>query len=400
MTTPGIPGTWKQRLLAALIAAATALLTALFVVTLNLTPPPPSLGGKGEPEPASSSPPFPGEGPGERFFGWVRDPAAVDAVASELKAPAFRDTPAFRAVYDGPDDVFLWDACRKATGDLLPPRDQKAVGSCVGFGTASAVEHLLCVQIANGAGEDFHDLAQEVIYGGSRVEIGGGRIRGDGSVGAWAAKWVTRYGVVPRGLFGPRDLRTYSEARCREYGRTGVPDDLEPLARRHPVKAVSNVRSWDECRAAVRNGYPVAVCSDQGFTMARDRDGFARPSGSWAHCMAVVGVQGGRRPGAFVLNSWGPSAHTGPRGAGDPSPAGFWADAAVVDRMLQQGDSWAFGHAVGFPAQKLNWYAGIKGKAEFTAEGAEGGENSRGESESHSVFAHICLSLRPPCPLR
>ena len=41
-------------------------------------------------------------------------------------------------------------------------------------------------------------LSPEVIYGGSRVEIGGGRIRGDGSIGAWAARWVRDYGVVPR----------------------------------------------------------------------------------------------------------------------------------------------------------------------------------------------------------
>jgi hypothetical protein len=290
-----------------------------------------------------------------RAFGWVDDPHAVQSVAGQSRR--FADTEAFGAPYEGPDDVFLWQACRQATGDLLPPRDQKSVGSCVSFGTASAIEHLLCVQIASGASEEFRDLAQEVIYGGSRVEIGGGTIRGDGSIGAWAAKFVTTYGVVARGKYGQYDLRSYDESRCREYGRSGVPDELEPLARQHPVKDASNVRSWDECKAAIRNGYPIAVCSSQGFTMQRDAEGFCKASGTWAHCMAIIGIRGGSRPGAFLLNSWGGSAHTGPRGPGDPSPAGFWADAAVVDRMLKQGDSWAFSHAVGFPARKLNWYA-------------------------------------------
>jgi len=289
-----------------------------------------------------------------RAFGWVDDPGAVQGVATER----FTETEAFRTPYHGPDDVFLWDACRKVTGDRLPPRDQKGVGSCVAFGTASAIEHLLCVQIANGSREEYRDLAPEVIYGGSRVEIGGGTIRGEGSIGAWAAKFVTRYGVVPRGLHGSHDLRVYDEARCRDYGRHGVPDDLEPLARKHPVKSASNVRSWEECRAAIRNGYPVAACSSQGFTMTRDADGFCRASGTWMHCLAIVGIRGGSRPGAFLLNSWGERAHTGPRGLGDPSPAGFWADAHIVDRMLKQGDSWAFSEAVGFPARKLNWYAG------------------------------------------
>jgi hypothetical protein len=75
------------------------------------------------------------------------------------------------------------------------------------------------------------------------------------------------------------------------------------------------------------------------------------------HCLSIVGVRGGSRSGAFLLNSWGGLAHRGPLGPGDPSPAGFWADAAVVDRMLRQGDSWAFSSFAGFPARKLDWYA-------------------------------------------
>ena len=73
--------------------------------------------------------------------------------------------------------------------------------------------------------------------------------------------------------------------------------------------------------------------------------------------MALVGVRGGERPGGFLLNSWGERFHSGPTGLGDPSPAGFWAEAGIVDRMLKQGDSWSFSNAVGFPARKLNWYA-------------------------------------------
>jgi hypothetical protein len=286
--------------------------------------------------------------------GWVRDPAAVAAAAD---GPGFAATEAFRAAYDGPDDVFLWDACRAVTGDLLPPRDQGGVGSCVGFGVAAAVEHLMCVQIAAGSRERFRDLAPEVIYAGSRVEVGGGRIGGDGSVGAWAARFVRDWGVVPRGVHGPHDLSRYSESACRRLGAAGLPSELETLAREHPVKAVSRVGGWAEGRAAVRNGYPVAVCSSRGFTMSRDADGFARPSGVWMHCMALVGVRGGSRPGGFLLNSWGPHAHTGPRGAGHPSPAGFWADAGVLDRMLAEGDSWAFSGVTGFPARTLDWYA-------------------------------------------
>jgi hypothetical protein len=313
---------------------------------------------KSPPDPA---PPAVGEPP--KFFGWVPNPAAVAAVKATLPCPEFQATEAFRAGDAGPDDVFLWDACRKATGRPLPARDQGAVGACVGFGTANAIEHLICVQIASGAAERFRELAPEVIYAGSRVEVGGGGISGDGSVGAWAAKFVRDWGVVPRGVYSALDLSRYDERTCRRLGAVGLSDDLERLAKEHPVKAVTTVRTWAECRAAVRNGYPVAVCSSQGFTMNRDADGFGRPQGVWMHCMAVVGVRGGARPGGFLLNSWGDRAHTGPGGLGDPPAAGFWVDAAVLDRMLGEGDSWAFSGFTGFPARKLDWYAGPLPKA-------------------------------------
>jgi hypothetical protein len=289
--------------------------------------------------------------------GWVNDPDEVQAVEATLPEGErrFRDTPAGKARLGPDDDVFLWDACRKVTGDLLPPRNQGGVGSCVAFGTVAAVEHLLCVQIARDGGAEFRPLAQEVIYGGSRVEVGGGRVRGDGSVGAWAAQFVKGWGVIPRGVHQGYDLSTYNEARCRQYGQTGVPDPLEPLAKESPVKGVAKVTTGTEAVQALRQGYPLIVCSDQGFAMQRDADGFARPSGQWMHCMAIVGYQAAPRKGYFILNSWGATAHTGPVGKGNPSPAGFWADARTVERMLSQGDSWAFSDAKGFPQRALDW---------------------------------------------
>lgn len=305
----------------------------------------------GRPQPPTPEPPsIPTRDPEPRFpTGWIDDPEAVREVVSQLGGGRFSETAAFASAGDGPEDVFLWESCREVTGDVLPARDQKSVGSCVGFAAASAVEHLLCVQIADGSGEAYRDLAPEVIYGGSRVEIGGGRVGGDGSVGAWAARFVTVYGVVPRGIFGRHDLRFYDEARCRELGRVGLSMELVAAAKEHPVRGVTRVLSWAECRSAVRNRYPVMVCSSQGFGLERDADGFCPPRGTWYHPMAIVGVRGGKRPGAFLLNSWGPRAHSGPRFPADAPEAGFWCDADVLERMLRQGDSWAFSRVAGFP---------------------------------------------------
>jgi hypothetical protein len=53
----------------------------------------------------------------------------------------------------------------------------------------------------------------------------------------------------------------------------------------HKIGAASLVSTLDELDAGLANGYVAIVCSNQGFTMERDQDGFCRPSGSWAHCM-------------------------------------------------------------------------------------------------------------------
>lgn len=225
----------------------------------------------------------PDETTGIGAMGWVDDPDGRAPVAATM--PAFAETPAFRAVQgDEPKAVYLWDAYRRLNGINPPERDQGGVGSCVSFGTAAAIEATLANQIFLGFPGEFRDVAQEVIYAGSRVEIGGGRIRGDGSIGAWAAKFVVNYGIIARGVALGYDLTRYDESRCRGWGRSGVPDDLEREAKKFPVKDAAAVQSWSEAKRALVNAYGIAICSNRGFTMARDSRGICKPSGTWAHC--------------------------------------------------------------------------------------------------------------------
>jgi hypothetical protein len=331
-----------------LAGGAALALPAVALVVLAFVSPPAPVPNEGDKAPVV---------PSHLATGWVSDPDAVEQVARALPERYFRTTEAGREG-DIPTDVFLWETCRKVTGDLLPARNQGQVGSCVSFGTASAVEHLQCVQIALGSPEEYRDLAQEVIYGGSRVQVGKGRIRGDGSVGAWAAKFVKDWGVVSRGRYPGYDLSAYSESICRQFGNAGCPAALETVAREHPVKAIAQVKTTEEARRALASGYPIAVCSNQGFGSTRDEEGFARAQGSWAHCMAIVGYQtSGPRKGFFILNSWGTGWIKGPTGKGNPSPAGFWAEESVVARMLAADDSWAFSDVKGFPARRIDWFA-------------------------------------------
>lgn len=310
--------------------------------------------------------------------GWNADPDAVEAVRGSLPDPWFSGTPAFKA-FRGNDTgtVIHSDAVKAVLGRHLPARDQGSVGSCVSFGTCSAIEYLMLLQIAAALPQppplEYRDLVQEAMYGLSRVEIGGGKIRGDGSVTAWAGEAARKYGVIPRGHHGPLDLSLYSEARCRDWGKKGLPDELEPVAKLSPVKGITFAKTAAEVDRAIRQGYTVAVGSGVGFGNSgpykRDKDGFLKASGSWGHCMAVIGVRDDARRGFLFLNSWGDDWISGPTGGFDIPPGSFWVDWKTADKMFAEGDCVIFSDATGFPAKDPldDWFIAVPARGNVAA---------------------------------
>ncbi len=346
-----IPKNWLQLVVYGVFVSVTSVLTTYGCIDKGDVPLP--------------DPPWPiFEPTEEQANGWVPNPEAVKEVQAKLAFKVFADTPAGISDDPLPESVFLWQSYEKLFGKPPPSKDQSSIGSCVSFGTNTAIEYTLATQIvlAKGSKEEFRHIAEEVTYGGSRVEIGGNRIRGDGSVGAWAAQFVQKWGIVARDKYAAVDLSVYSVATCRKFGQSGVPDDLERLARERPVKDITLVKTWESAKKALASGYGIAICSGQGFSMQRDANGICRASGSWAHCMALGGYTkiNGKEYG-HITNSWGANAHTGPVGPGNPPPSGFWADSATVQRMLSENDSWAFSAVVGWPgrAKELDWFVQV-----------------------------------------
>lgn len=360
------PQTWKQKYGPALwkfcLYALTVLMTAL-ATYLGMPAPPPLIVERtvtvttADEQDVVAAPPD-----ARRAMGWVRDGDAVKAVVTGLPHPRFATTPAAQ-VQTVPDHVYLWDIAR-AVGADIPPRDQGSVGSCVSFGSACAVEYCECVAIAAAKKvglpvPEFKPVAQEVIYGGSRVQVGGGRIRGDGSTGAWAAKWCHDYGSVARGKYGRYDLSNYSERTCRTFGSRGCPSELVPEAKLHPTRSISLVNTTDDARKALASGYPVTVASDVGFgnrgPYVRNAKGQLRESGEWPHQMCFIGYD--NRSGFLCMNSWGPDWVSGPTGPGNPPAGSFYVEESTAARMLGQGDSWAYADQVGFPARNADdWF--------------------------------------------
>ena len=237
------------------------------------------------------------------------------------------------------------------------PVNLQTIGDCVSHGYGKAIENLMAVEILRkGENESFPALcATEWLYGTGRVLVGKGRIGNqDGSLGTWQQKAVREHGTLLRKKYGQHDLTTYSGKRAKDWGYKGLPLDLETIADEHPVKSTAIVTSYEEARDAIANGYPVAVCSSQGFEMKRDGEGFARPKGKWPHCMYFCAVDDEyKRPGLLCVNSWGENWIDGPKRHDQPNGS-FWVDANICTKMLRGQDSFALSNFEGYPSQEID----------------------------------------------
>jgi len=363
----------QRKLLFSMIASLLvggALLCALRFAPLDSQQPRPTPGVEFAPADAHTVIPAPDrpqdEVPAE-LFGYEPHPRETRAFLRTLAKPTIREAaPALFRVRGPPEDVFLYRSLykawrRHAASDWLVGK--QGIGDCVSWGWAHAADIHLALMWELGDTSRWLPAATEAIYGGSRVEARGRSTGGyqDGSYGGAAAKWVSEWGILFRQDYeGLVDLSEYSASRAKDWGNYGcggqgeAGQQLDTIAREHPVRDVALVRTFQEAAAAIASGYPIPVCSGQGFSRRRDPDGFCSPQGTWRHCMCFMAVRHGDRPGLLCLNSWGPMSVSGPKYPPDQPEGSFWVDADVADRMLRGSDSFAVSGYQGFPFRDLH----------------------------------------------
>lgn len=289
-------------------------------------------------------------------FGWLKRPKDVDVALSRMPVPLFG--PASDQIKgSGKGQIaLLYKAIEKVVGHFNVKVQESS--DCTSFAEAYQIDTLRAINIINGSSEEWvAECCTEANYALSRVEVGQRALgQGGGSIGAWCAEAVVKFGTLVRIKYLDKyDLTQYSRARADSWGWTGLPDDLEPIARQYPVKLASLVLTYEESRDAIFNLCPVNVCSQTSFTSYRDKDGFALKTGyNWPHSMAVLAVDDSfRRPGVLLCNSWPKNWITGPKRHEQPDGS-FWVDADVFNEMLRQRDSFAYSGLKGFAPRKLN----------------------------------------------
>ncbi len=170
--------------------------------------------------------------------------------------------------------------------------------------------------------------------------------------GLWVRKAYPELGV---------DLSQYSGKVAGKYGARNPPETYLAEGAKHRIREVTELRTFEEVRDYLANGYGISTCGSQGWSSSRDENGFSRRQGRWAHALAFIGAddrdiikQKYGQPLILILNSWARWNSGGRRVLGtqyDIPEGAYWALAS--DALAR--DIYAFSSVHGWPPGKIIW---------------------------------------------
>lgn len=284
------------------------------------------------------------------FVGSICDPEDVSKLMGELPMPVF-GAAAHHLQNSGEGKKSLPFKSVLKFDSGFGPCERQTTGDCVAHATRNAVDITRAVEIdIDGQKEDF------VARGASEAIYQSRGHRGQGMTCSEAARYVHQNGgILIRKNYGDVDLSQYNSTLGAKHR---IPNSIyKDEAQKHQVKTISNIRTIEEARDALANGYSLSVCSGYGFSSRRDKNGIAKRSQGWNHAMAWIGCDDSReiyRETLFLVqNSWG-VWNSGPKRLGQPDGS-FWIRERDARGMLSGGGAWVFSNVDGFPSRKIEW---------------------------------------------
>jgi hypothetical protein len=312
------------------------------------------------------------------MFGWVPNPDGVGRVLASLPHPGQLAAAAPHLMGDGQTgdlmpylawyevEILGGDGTVWKAKDAEPPYVSQTGNNCTSEAVQRVADLMQCMDVADppdGATDAPlpERMCVEATYAFGLAEAG---MRGDeGCYGGAMAKGASEVGTVPYRLVGG----PYEETRSRLVQFANNPSAVvakyKDVAGKARFGSIAQITTFAELRAAYANRGLVTFASNWGFETNRQSNGIMEPAGSWPHQMAGAGVidSDGVETAVF-LQSWGPGNPNGfgrnPAYIGGNQPFklpsfAFRVRRQYVERILAQGDTWAFFKHPGFQRKPL-----------------------------------------------
>lgn len=271
--------------------------------------------------------------------------------------------------YNDDSDAFLYRALYKVLKDSnmlsqeelssgrLNSLNQKNVGSCVGYSSTNLIEITAAANIVHRKelGQIWRARVNpDAIYGIGRL---GNLGNWDGSSAGWSVENIQKYGSLFRLEYDSFDLRNTEPIQGREWAARGLPKELLEKAAEHKALNYVQVKTAEEAKALIQNGYAVVTGAQASYPNTRDKDGFSKRNGTaWSHAMCFNSYRGktSGREGFLCQNSWD-EWNNGPIYPNDMPIGSFWVSPEDLEFHLKQGDSFSISDYQGFQRRPLKW---------------------------------------------
>jgi len=277
----------------------------------------------------------------EKYFGYI---------PGKSNLPTFQET--FPDVPDGKGEVVLLHPYleRVLSVPSLPAHKQDGP-DCVSQATSMATDVMAAIQVCLRQQRWNGKLATEWIHFGGRCVMGKQRGINGGARIIEACNFIKEYGVLFRKKYRNINFTHYNFQNSNFRNLNNYPN-LVDQAKKHKTGTITQVKNWEDARAALRNLAPVVLGGMLGFeNRTRDKDGFLRPRGEWSHAWMLLGFDDRyQRKGALVMNSFGDNFFYGPRRHNQPKGS-MWVDVEVLNSMIIE--AYALSDYVGTKKRKL-----------------------------------------------
>jgi hypothetical protein len=253
--------------------------------------------------------------------------------------------------WDGKTEINLLDSVRKIGVDPISLVQYQPRGTCGGRAGSLGLDLIQASVIASGRSDKktkFRRASHAAVYYFARqkygMDRGGNNENNDGVAGGAVPEILADplFGVVFRDEIG--DTNYYGEGSddlaCTIGGGQISADMKKKIHELGSDNTIVKVRckSAQDVADVLFNRGVIVQSDSQGYTMQRDKDGFCRPSGTWAHYQVRGGIiiRNGRK-GFVYYQSWNRDT---PSGDVIPGYTGncFGVDWDVEDKLCRTGE--------------------------------------------------------------